>query len=702
MTGLLPCAPPFPFSGHPDPYTTLKTCRRGRLGDERRDREGAFRAYLRDRPQLGGHLRARNLRDLGGWRHRQGRGGAHQLLRPGRGRGGSGSEGRRARGPLGHRGRPSAQRRDAPVRVDGPGQRHARPRGQKTRCSGLPFARARQTRTRLGIHAGHSRQGDDRRPCEEAAGASDPEGEGRRMERCGDAPGREESVRGGSLGGRQRGLLPRGGRGGRDRAQRGRRRHDRTTRPDLRRSRGPPQGDGGGVPGTGDRGRERHHGRGRTWPRRMCQRGQRQARQVWWDPSCEGDDPHRPCPRDARHARLHGRDLARHLGGGPDLGPRRIRRPRRRDAPGRRSLLGSTLREWPHPSARGACPRGGAEMIRSGAPERWYANSHAKTAHGLIRYGKDEVVCVMDSTLAGKRVADVLPDLGRDAPIVGTLEEALELSPTSVLVGLAPAGGRLPAEWMETLRGAAGAELEIVSGLHQRLAPEFPGKPVWDVREPPEDIPLFSGEGFEVGPKVVLTVGTDSAIGKMTATLEIERAAREAGLRPEFVPTGQTGIIIAGWGLCVDAVVSDFVAGASEQLVLEAAKASPDLILVEGQGSLGHPAYSGVTLGLMHGSCPDCLILCAADPNEKVFRGVPRPSPARVVRLYEEVASLIKPAPVVAVSLNGRGLNEQEARYLITAVADETGLPTADPFRSSAVPILEAILNAPKTRAIGL
>ena len=348
-------------------------------------------------------------------------------------------------------------------------------------------------------------------------------------------------------------------------------------------------------------------------------------------------------------------------------------------------------------------------MIRGTTPERRYAilaegrfaDSSAKTAHGLIRYGKDEVVCVMDSTLAGDRVAGALPDLGRDAPIVGTFQEALDLSPTSILVGLAPAGGKLPEEWMETLRSAAEAGLEIVSGLHQRLAPEFPGRPVWDVREPPEGIPLFSGEGFEVEPKVALTVGTDSAIGKMTATLEIERAAREAGLAAEFVPTGQTGIIIAAWGICVDAVVSDFIAGASEQLVLEAASTSPDLILVEGQGSLGHPAYSGVTLGLMHGSCPDCLILCAGDPREEVFSGVPRPSPARVARLYEEVAALIKPSPVVAVSLNTKGLDEKQARELIAAVADETGLPTADPFRGSATPILEAVLEAPKSKPIG-
>jgi len=349
-------------------------------------------------------------------------------------------------------------------------------------------------------------------------------------------------------------------------------------------------------------------------------------------------------------------------------------------------------------------------VIRTEAPERryailaegWFAKQSAKTAHGLIRYGRDKVACVIDSTLTGKRVSDVLPDLGRDAPIVGTLDEALELSPTSILVGLAPPGGRLPAEWMETLKAAADAGIEIVSGLHQRLTPEFPGKPVWDVREPPEDIPLFSGGGFGVRPKVALTVGTDSAIGKMTATLEIERAARDAGLSTEFVPTGQTGVIIGGWGICVDAVVSDFVAGASEQLVLEAAKTSPDLILVEGQGSLGHPAYSGVTLGLMHGSCPDCLILCSADPAEEVFRGVSRPSPARLARLYEEVAALVKPAPVVAVSLNTRGMEEEDARNLIAAVADETGLPAADPVRDSATPILEAILEAPKSKAIGL
>ncbi len=337
--------------------------------------------------------------------------------------------------------------------------------------------------------------------------------------------------------------------------------------------------------------------------------------------------------------------------------------------------------------------------------EGWFADRHAKTAHGLIAYGRDEVVAVVDSTLASqaRSVLDVLPNLRRGAPIVGTLREALEGEPTSILVGLAPAGGRLPEEWMETLKEAADAGIEIVSGLHQRLAPEFPEARVWDVREPPEDVPLFSGEGFTVEPKVALTVGTNSAIGKMTATLEVELAARERGISTEFVATGQTGIVIAGWGICVDAVVSDFAAGAAEQLVLAAAGAppGPDLILVEGQGSLAHPAYSGVTTALLHGSCPDCLILCADASDEAVFAGVPRPDVEPVARLYEEVAALVKPAPVVAVSANTKGLDEDAAKSLIERITATTGLPTADPVRYSAAPILDAVLRAPKTEAIG-
>lgn len=341
----------------------------------------------------------------------------------------------------------------------------------------------------------------------------------------------------------------------------------------------------------------------------------------------------------------------------------------------------------------------------------WFANRHAKTAHGLIRYGNDEVACVIDSTLAGRRVSDVMPNLSEpargDVPIVASVGEALEFRPTSILVGLAPPGGRLPEEWMRALGKAAGNGVEIVSGLHQRLAPEFPGASVWDVREPPEDVPLFSGEGFGVEPVVALAVGTSSAIGKMTAVLEIQRAAARRGTRVEFVPTGQTGAVIAGWGTCIDAVVSDFAAGASEQLVLEAARRTepgPDLILVEGQGSIAHPAYSGVTTALLHGSCPDCLILCAdaSGPGDELFPGVRFPEPSNIARLYEELAALVKPAPVVAVSVNTSSLGAAEAEALLGLISEETGLPAADPVRGDAGPILGALLTASKTRPTGV
>ena len=142
-------------------------------------------------------------------------------------------------------------------------------------------------------------------------------------------------------------------------------------------------------------------------------------------------------------------------------------------------------------------------------------------------------------------------------------------------------------------------------------------------------------------------------------------------------------------------------ASSSRSLVLRAAESSPDLILVEGQGSLAHPAYSGVTTALLHGSCPDCLILCADASEEKIFAGVPRPDVRDIARLYEDVAALVKPASVVAVSINTKGLDEDAAEKFIERVSEETGLPAADPVRASATPILDAVLRAPKTAPVG-
>ena len=216
------------------------------------------------------------------------------------------------------------------------------------------------------------------------------------------------------------------------------------------------------------------------------------------------------------------------------------------------------------------------------APDRF--KSDAKTAHGVIRYGSDEVVAVIDPSNAGRRVREVLGYLDSEAPIVASVAEALEFSPNALLIGTAPKGGGLPPAWRSAILEAIGARLEIVSGLHEmldedrefRVAARAAGTAIWDVREPP-DVPLFSGDVYAIAPPVLLTVGNDCAVGKMTVSLELVRAANAAGRNARFVPTGQTGVLIAGWGISVDRVISDFAPGAAEQLVLYAVREGADL-----------------------------------------------------------------------------------------------------------------------------
>src|ERR1700687_3959693 len=229
--------------------------------------------------------------------------------------------------------------------------------------------------------------------------------------------------------------------------------------------------------------------------------------------------------------------------------------------------------------------------------EGFIADRHAKTAFGVMRYGRDEVVAVIDSSATGKRVSDFHQHLRCEAPIVAGVAAALSFAPTSLLVGVANAGGSLPPAFRSHVIAAIDAGLEIVSGLHEFLNEDdefcaharMSGAKLWDVRRPPDQIPLFSGAVYRVPHVVALAVGSDCAIGKMTVMLELEEAGRAAGARPEFVATGQTGIMIAGKGIAVDRVISDFVTGAAEQLVLGVDEKT-DMTLVEGQGSILHPA----------------------------------------------------------------------------------------------------------------
>jgi uncharacterized NAD-dependent epimerase/dehydratase family protein len=325
---------------------------------------------------------------------------------------------------------------------------------------------------------------------------------------------------------------------------------------------------------------------------------------------------------------------------------------------------------------------------------------YAKTARGVMRYRRDDVVAMLDSKRAGESEDGV--------PIVGTVDEALAFEPNTALVGVVTQGGRFPGDWQELLKSCVSHGLDLENGLHVRLR-DIPGlselaakhgAELRDLREPPPDLSTATGENLEVDATIVLTVGSDCAIGKMTAICELDLESRRRGLKSVFVPTGQTGVAIAGWGISVDAVVSDFLAGAAERLVVEGGKRG-DLLWVEGQGAILHPIYSGVTVGLMHGSAPHLYVLChevgrtvvEGDPTES-----PIPSLSELVDLHERMSLKLRPAKVAAIALNTSTVSEDEASEAIAAAEEETGLPTDDPVRFGAERLLDAVLNHPRQR----
>jgi uncharacterized NAD-dependent epimerase/dehydratase family protein len=324
---------------------------------------------------------------------------------------------------------------------------------------------------------------------------------------------------------------------------------------------------------------------------------------------------------------------------------------------------------------------------------------YGKTARGVIRYRRDDVVAVLDSTRAGEVDAGL--------PVVATVNDALRFNPTTALVGVATQGGRFPPEWIGILESCIANGLDIENGLHVFLADDpglaelaaRHGVELRDLRRPPADLSTATGANLAVPGTIVLTVGSDCAIGKMTVSLELDREARARGLRSIFVPTGQTGIAIAGWGIAVDAVVADFIAGAAERLVVEAAERGGGLIWVEGQGAILHPVYSGVTLGLYHGSAPHLLVLCheAGATEIEGAGGGPHPIPPlrELVELHERLALPVRQAKVVAVALNTRRLSDDDdARAAVAAAEAETGLPADDPVRFGAGRLVDAVVAA--------
>jgi len=332
----------------------------------------------------------------------------------------------------------------------------------------------------------------------------------------------------------------------------------------------------------------------------------------------------------------------------------------------------------------------------------------SKTANSCIRYFPERITAVFDRLEAGKTVQDVL-GFGGAIPVIGDFARALAAGggATALIVGIAPAGGRLPDEWRAWLKQAIERKVEIWSGLHTFISddPELgplarqSGVRILDARKPPANLPIADGRAAEVDAYVVHAVGSDCNVGKMTAMLEVKSALVRAGHKARFVATGQTGIFIEGWGTAVDAVVADFIAGAAEALVLKAAQDS-DIVLVEGQGSLLHPGYSGVTLGLLHGSMPRGLILCHQSSREYIgdYHGrtpwVKIPPLPQLIELYEDAARPVFPTRVIGICLNTYDLDEPAARAAVRQAQEETGLPATDPIRFDPTPLSRAVSDA--------
>lgn len=350
-----------------------------------------------------------------------------------------------------------------------------------------------------------------------------------------------------------------------------------------------------------------------------------------------------------------------------------------------------------------------------------FDREHAKTATGVLRYAGGRVEAVIDSTRAGRTTGELL-GIGGETPVAAGLDDLpAGADPEALLIGVAPVGGGLPQAWRPTLREAVRRGLDLWSGLHAFLSedPELSalaeehGVELRDLRRPPDDLPVAAGRARETDALRVLTVGSDCASGKMTAALEIRRELERRGLDCGFGATGQTGIAVAGEGIAVDAVTADFAAGAAERVTLEAGRGR-DAVLVEGQGAIFHPGYSGVTLSLIHGAVPDAMVLTWIPGRRRIhgegYGWTGLPPLEGMVEAYERAARWAAPSDgggadresraatagggdprVVAVAPTTYHLEPRAAREAVDRAREATGLPAADPIRDDPAPLAYAV-----------
>ncbi|WP_207395284.1 DUF1611 domain-containing protein [Bremerella alba] len=321
----------------------------------------------------------------------------------------------------------------------------------------------------------------------------------------------------------------------------------------------------------------------------------------------------------------------------------------------------------------------------------------AKTAISLIRYRGDHVAAVLETVADGENAEDVF-DIGESIPLISSLQEAPDAD--AIYIGIAPPGGKLPGDWRDLLKQAIRKRLDIVSGLHDFLtdddelivlAQEHRSQLIDVRRNQYRDI--ADAQPFREGCVRIHTVGQDCSLGKMVTTLEVERGLAERGESAAFVATGQTGIMISGHGVPIDCVVSDFVNGTIEHHIRQVE--THDFLLIEGQGSIGHPAYSSVTAGLLHGSAPHGLIYCYEAGRSHIggIEHFPLRSHQELIHAYEMLANLRHPCRIIGVAVNTRNLTEEQA-YTELANAHETlGLPVCDVYRTGASPLVDAAIK---------
>lgn len=312
----------------------------------------------------------------------------------------------------------------------------------------------------------------------------------------------------------------------------------------------------------------------------------------------------------------------------------------------------------------------------------------AKTAQGIADWRPEW--CLGQFRLPGCKADLGLPDL--------TLEDAVNVNAKTLVVGVANRGGKISENWVGILEQALSLGMDLAAGLHNRLA-DVPslaataarqGRQIFDVRHPNQDFPIGHGEA-RAG-KRLLTVGTDCSVGKMYTSLAVEKEMRKRGMKADFRATGQTGILIAGSGISVDAVIADFIAGSIEWLT--PANEPDHWDVIEGQGSLFHASFAGVSMGLLHGAQADALVLCH-EPTRTHMRGLPGyalPSLEDCIEANLAAARLTNPAAAfVGVSVNTSQMNEDEAKGLLREIENRLGLPAVDAFKHGVAPIVDRL-----------